>query len=195
LKAKLLCLAVVLLPLTAAPASASTITFVTGTIYATPQLDAVDITGLCGISCVSVNLSGLSYQAVWSIPDATCPTCQENWALSTNNVGFLSSLTDSNGNTIGQWGQTGPYNLDYHVVKYFDESVTISLTPAGGYFLYSGPTYSHRIASGNLSVDNWTVLSSEVAAVPIPAVGLPGLGLILAGSGLLGWWRRRKKTA
>ncbi len=60
------------------------------------------------------------------------------------------------------------------------------LKSAAYYTPASGPTSFWYIADGSLT--------AEAAAVPGPVVGAGLPGLIMAGGGLLGWWRRKRKA-
>jgi hypothetical protein len=65
--------------------------------------------------------------------------------------------------------------------------------PTTGFYNISIQTGHFRNPEGEY-YDSWTALAwtDPPTAVPIPAVGLPGSLMLLAGGGVLGWWRRRQ---
>jgi hypothetical protein len=164
-------------------------TFVNWIALGAPQFNADDTADLAQITPGVITIA-LSCGGCFSIPP--------NFSISSNihfdSIGLASSTNDGTGGQVGF--------VFNHADGSFDTSIVTLQPGISGLQHFSFDEQNIKSVNffainteGNLLQFDEIGLSATVAVVPGPIVGAGLPGLLLAGLGWLGWWRRRQKVA
>ena len=125
---------------------------------------------------------------------------QINWNYTVEGIGLHNAFLDFDGGAIGGGQATafmGFFSNNPYSTVFLNApgSTTTTFAPVNEMFVINTQTTRVVEDGGRGGATTRALTNAFNVPVPGPVVGAGLPGLILAGGGLLGWWRRRQKIA